>query len=180
MHMTRRVLLAITAIAALTVGCSSTVTHVQRGGAPRARARWVMVPFANHSETPQAGERAEAMLATVLRSRGLPSLDAYGGSQKEDEARLVASDQQRFEEAMSWARTQKYEYAVAGSIEEWRYKAGVDAEPAVGVSVRVIEVANGRVVWSSSGSKTGGGGDSVSGTALKLIDAMVKDLELGQ
>jgi polysaccharide biosynthesis protein PelC len=138
-----------------------------------------MLPFVNHSETPQAGERIEAMLSTLLRAKGVPSLDGYSAP-KEDESRLMVSDHQRLEESIAWAKSQKFDYAVTGSVEEWRYKAGIDGEPAIGLTVRIVDLAkSGTTVWSASGSKTGGSADNASGTALKLLDTMVSELELG-
>ena len=159
------------------IGCGSTVTRVQRTDRPRVKARWVMLPFVNHSETPQAGERVEAMLGTLMRGRGVPYLETYAAP-KDDESRLMVGDRQRLEESMGWAKTQKYEYAVTGSVEEWRYKAGIDGEPAVGITVRIVDLGTNRIVWSSSGSRTGGASDNASGTALKLLDTMVSELEL--
>src|SRR5882762_2767214 len=114
-------LLVFMAGALALAGCGSTQTRVQHGPAARLKARWAMLPFENHSEAPQAGERVEAMLATILRTRGVSGLEMYPAP-KDDEAHLTASDRQRYEEALSWAQTQHVDYAVAGSVEEWRYK----------------------------------------------------------
>jgi hypothetical protein len=176
--MTFRSLLASLALVLFIGGCSSTVTRVQRTERPRVKARWVMLPFVNHSETPQAGERVEAMLATLMRGRGVPHLESYVAP-KDDESRLMVGDRQRLEESTGWAKSQKYEYAVTGSVEEWRYKAGIDGEPAIGVTVRILDLGTNRIVWSSAGSRTGAASENASGTALKLLDAMVSELELG-
>lgn len=171
-------ILAALPLAATVVGCSSTITKVQKTERPRFKARWVLLPFVNHSETPQAGERVEAMLGTLMRGRGVPHLEAYSAP-KDDDSRLMVGDRQRVEESLTWAKTQKYEYAVTGSVEEWRYKAGIDGEPAVGFTVRIVDLGTGRIVWSSSGSRTGSASENASGTALKLLDTMVSELELG-
>jgi polysaccharide biosynthesis protein PelC len=156
------------------VACSSMTTTFQHTAAVRGKARWVVLPFANYSETPQAGERVEAIVDTLLRRQGISTLDRYPAL-KEDDAHLIISDRQRYEESLAWAVTQKYDYGVAGSVEEWRYKSGVDGDPAVGLTVRVVELSTNRVVWSASGTR-GGSGDTASGAALKLLDAMVLDL----
>lgn len=157
--------------------CGSTVTTVHRTTSLRSTARWVMLPIANYSEAPQAGERIEALLETLLRRGGIESIEHYPAL-KEDDTHLVMSDRQRFEESLAWAKAQHFDYAVSGSVEEWRYKSGLDGEPAVGVSVRIVELGTGRVLWAASGTKTGGGGDNASGTALKLLDALVGELSL--
>lgn len=157
--------------------CGSTVTSVQAAAPLRVSARWVMLPVANYSEAPQAGERVEEMLETVLRKAGVDSLGHYPPP-KEDETHLVMSDRQRYEEARAWAKTQPFDYGVTGSVEEWRYKSGLDGDPAVGVSVRVVDMRTDRVVWSASGTKTGGGGNNASGTALELLTALLNNMSL--
>ena len=159
----------------LAMGCGGPVTSVHRNGETKAGTRWALLPVQNHSETPQAGERVEAILETLLRKRGVTQLDHYPAP-KEGDAQLFASDRQRYEAALDWARGSKYDYAVTGSVEEWRYKSGLDGEPAIGVSMRVVELATGKVVWAATGTQTGSGTENASGTALKLLDRLVHDL----
>jgi hypothetical protein len=163
----------------VTSACATTVKNVHQTAPLRAKARWVMLPVANYAETPQAGERLEALLDTVLRQDGIGALDQYPPL-KEDDSHLIMSDRQRYQESLAWAQQQHFDYAVAGSVEEWRYKSGLDAEPAVGVTVQVIELATNRVVWSASGTRTGNGGDNASGTALQLVDTLLADLRVVQ
>lgn len=170
------VVLVVSAFALLASGCSNTVTSIHRGGAVRTNAKWAILPVQNHSETPQAGERVEAFLDTLLRKEGISVLDKYPAP-KDDDTHLVTSDRQRYEAALEWARTAKYDYAVTGSVEEWRYKSGVDGEPAIGVSMRVLDVANNKVVWAATGTKTGSSSENTSATALKLLDVMLRELQ---
>lgn len=165
------------ALAALVVGvgCGGPVTSVHRAGEVKTGSRWALLPVQNHSETPQAGERVEAILETLLRKRGVSQLDHYPAP-KESDAQLFTSDRQRYEAALDWARGGKYDYAVTGSVEEWRYKSGLDGEPAIGISMRVVELSTGKVVWAATGTQTGSGTENASGTALRLLDRLVHDL----
>ena len=172
--MTRSIVVLL--IALLCAACNSTVQRVSHHAPVKLKSRWAMLPFSNHSETPQAGERAEALLGTILRARGVNQLEPYPAPKEEE--KLMAGDRLQLEEAIGWAKKQKVDYAVLGSVEEWRYKGGVDAEPAVGVSVQVMEVSTSRILWVASGSHTGSGSESTSGVALKLLDAMVKELDV--
>jgi hypothetical protein len=156
-------------------GCGGGSTTVVRSGPVRSAGRWVILPMVNNSETPQAGERLEAILDTLLRKNGVASLDRYPPP-KEDDTHLVSSDRQRYETAFEWARGAKYDYAVGGSVEEWRYKSGLDAEPAIGISMRVFDVSNGKVLWAATGTKTGGSNQNTSATAMELLHQMVAQL----
>ncbi|MBX3206041.1 MAG: hypothetical protein KF764_13295 [Labilithrix sp.] len=159
----------------LGLGCAGPITSVHRAGEVKASSRWALLPVQNHSETPQAGERVEAILETLLRKGGVGQLDHYP-SPKEGDAQLFTSDRQRYEAALEWARGSKYDYAVTGSVEEWRYKSGLDGEPAIGVSMRVLELASGKVVWAATGTQTGTSAENASGTALRLLDRLVHEL----
>lgn len=159
----------------LAVGCGGQVTRIHRAGEVKDGARWALLPVQNHSETPQAGERVEAILETLLRKGGVAHLDHYPAP-KDGDTQLFTSDRQRYEAALDWARGSKYDYAVTGSVEEWRYKSGLDGEPAIGVSMRVVELTTGRVVWAATGTQTGTGTENASGTALRLLDRLVHDL----
>lgn len=155
-------------------GCS--VTDVHRSQQLDASARWALLPIANYAETPQAGERAEAILTTLLHQQGVRTLTR---APRSDRGGLPEFDQgAALEQSMRWARSQGYRYGVTGAVEEWQYKTGLDGEPAVGISLRVIDVNTGETVWSASGSKAGWGYATVSGTAQQLMSDLVGDMPL--
>lgn len=171
----RRASMMLLVVLTFVSGCGTTGTTVVRSGAVRSTGRWVILPVVNNSETPQAGERLEAILDTMLRKGGVATLDRYPPP-KEDDTHLVSSDRQRYEAALEWARGAKYDYAVGGSVEEWRYKSGLDAEPAIGISMRVLEVNTGKVLWAATGTRTGGSNQNTSATAVELVDTMMRQL----
>jgi len=152
------------------------VTDVHRGDELAASARWAQLPIANYAESPQAGERAGAILATLLHQRGIAQLTP---APRSDSGGLPEFDQQAvLQDALNWARGQGYQYGVTGSVEEWQYKTGLDGEPAVGISLRVIDVNTGATVWSASGAKAGWGYSTLSGTAQQLMSDLVSDMPL--
>ncbi len=137
---------------------------------------WVLLPMVNLAEAPLAGEKVEAMIGNALRLRGVGNL-AYPVVAL-PEGKLLLDDRQRFETALKMARQTTAEYAVTGTVNEWRYKVGLDGEPSVGLTLQVIELPSAKVLWSVSGARTGWGYASVSGTAEQLIDEMLSNLAL--
>ncbi|MDE2149242.1 MAG: hypothetical protein KGJ55_05285 [Gammaproteobacteria bacterium] len=169
-------------IAALMFGASTllsgcAVTDVQSAPAFAADARWAMLPMVNASETPLAGERAEAIAGTLLRKRGLADLTHYP-PQTDASGLPELDDHRRLESALRWARSQNFRYGVSGAVSEWTYKTGLDGEPAVGLTLQVIDIASGRVLWSASGADSGWGYDSLSGTAQRLLNRLIARLPL--
>jgi hypothetical protein len=76
-------------------------------------------------------------------------------------------------EAEKWARIQNARYAIYGAVDEWRYKVGIDGEPAVGVALHIIDLQSNAVVWSGVGGKSGWSRESLSGVAQKLIKRLL-------
>lgn len=160
----------------LLFGC--TTVAVQPGPPLDSGVQWVLMPIANYSESPQAGKRMEAILATLLRVRGVRHL-ALSPPPETTGSIPVLDEQERYEHSLRWARGQDLRYGITGSIQEWRYKSGVEREPAVGLSLRVLDIATGEVLWSASGARSGWGREPISGTAQKLLSEILAAIEFG-
>ncbi|MFL9814140.1 penicillin-binding protein activator LpoB [Stutzerimonas sp. VN223-3] len=165
--------LALLAVAFFLSGCSS-FTDQSASALPRDAA-WGLVPIVNYSQAPQAGERAEQILLSVLAERGLQPRHYPFVAQ--GVAPLI-DDRERLSHAMAWAQAERLDYVIGGSVEEWQYKSGLDGEPAVGMSLKVIEVASGRVVWNNSGARAGWSRESLAGTAQKVLRELAGALRL--
>ncbi|MFI8738016.1 penicillin-binding protein activator LpoB [Ectopseudomonas toyotomiensis] len=164
--------LTLVVIAALATGCSS-FTRESGQTLPR-NASWGMAPLVNYAQTPQAGERAEQILISILAEEGVRPL-MYPQAPRQD--LLLQDDRERQIQALDWARQQRLAYVITGSVEEWQYKNGLDGEPAVGISLQVLEPATGRVVWSSSGARAGWSRESLAGAAQKVLRELVGNLD---
>ncbi|MFV3383948.1 penicillin-binding protein activator LpoB [Pseudomonas sp. NY15364] len=164
--------LTLVVIAALATGCSS-FTRESGQTLPR-NAAWGVAPLVNYAQTPQAGERAEQILISILAEEGVRPL-MYPQAPRQD--LLLQDDRERQIKALDWARQQRLAYVITGSVEEWQYKNGLDGEPAVGVSLQVLEPATGRVVWSSSGARAGWSRESLAGAAQKVLRELVGNLD---
>jgi hypothetical protein len=113
----------------------------------------------------------------LLREHGVGALDRYPAL-KEDEVHLLLSDRARYDSALAWARSQHYDYGVTGTVEEWRYKAGNESEPAIGLTLSVIALGENKVVWSGSGAQVGSSFQNTSGVALSLLATLVDGMTL--
>jgi TolB-like protein len=138
-------------------------------------ASWTVLPIVNQTETPQAGQRAASIAQSLLASGGFRQLTRYPAS-ADDENLFDPAKPDAGARALDWARAQKIQYALTGAVTEWRYKVGVDGEPAVGITFDVIEVESGKVLWSAAGSRTGWSRDALSGVAQKLEKQLLEPL----
>lgn len=147
----------------------SACSTLDKGQAPilEKQANWAVLPFANHTETPLAANRAEAISESLLRTRTGNKVKRYPVAQQE--ALFETSERKQLDEAIEWARKQGVRYALTGAVDEWRYKVGVDGEPAVGIALSIIDVESGETVWSGTGGKSGWSREALSAVAQQLI-----------
>lgn len=160
----------------LLAACS--VIDVQKDASFSSSERWMILPFQNYSQAPRAGEQVEEMLATLFRIRGVSDIEMYQQQDEDKSGWLEFNDRKRQEKALLLANKYNVSYAVTGSVEEWQYKLGVGSEPAVGLTIRVIEVATGKVIWSATGSRSGWSTGSLSGTAQKLLRDLISSIRI--
>jgi len=158
----------------------SACAVVDSGRAPATSAAdaWVVLPIVNYTETPQAGLRAETIAASILKARGFTNLKQYPAALN-GESLFEPAEREAVARALDWARGEHARYALTGAVDEWRYKVGVDGEPAVGITLQVIDVQSGNVIWSAAGSRTGWSRDAVSAVAQKLLRELLSPLGRG-
>ncbi|MBD3766677.1 MAG: penicillin-binding protein activator LpoB [Gammaproteobacteria bacterium] len=138
---------------------------------------WVLLPIVNHTDTSQASLKAEAILQALLASKGVTQLKIYPAEMNNDSL-FQPNDRKSVDHAMTWAKSEGARYAITGSIEEWQYKVGIDGEPVVGLTLRVIDLSNQAVVWSSVGAKSGWSRSALSGVAQELIKELLASLPI--
>jgi len=156
-------------------GCA--VTDRSSGEAPALSKAdgLAMAPLANNTETPQAGQRAVSIAQTLMTSYGYSNVMRYPAS-ADDETLFDPAKPDRQQAVLAWAQKQNARYLLTGSVNEWRYKVGVDGEPAVALTFEIIDVETGKLIWSSSGSRTGWSRDAVAGVAQKLERSLLQPL----
>jgi hypothetical protein len=163
---------------ALGFGCAGGTYRVHSSAPLRSDARWALLPVVNLTETPLAGEKVEAILAALLRTHDVSRLESYPQPAQEDDALPDLNERHRLEAATAWAKTHGFDYGVTGAVSEWRYKTGLDGEPAVGVMIEILELSTGQVVFSASGASTGWGRESLSGTGQQVVDRLLSELRV--
>ena len=98
-----------------------------------------IVSFKNYSQTPYADKKAISILKGVLRSKGFKVEDKDAN------------------------------YFLYGKVIEWRYKVGIDGEPAVSLYIEIKD-KNGSIVYSGVASKSDWGNKSLGTCAQELME----------
>lgn len=117
----------------------------------------------NYTDTPRAGMRAANIVEGILLTKGyrvtshlkdkLPSLKKARKKAKDDGSK----------------------YFLYGGVSEWRYKTGIDGEPAVSFQLSLYKTKNAKLVWSATGSDSDWGNASIGTTAQDLLTEMMNN-----
>ena len=135
-----------------------------------------VLPFANATEAPQAQDRVQAITVSLLRQKGLRTVVVY--PQAPSDNPLEAQPSVTNAQVLDWARSQGARYALSGTVTEWRYKTGVDSEPAVGVTLQIVDIASGQVVWTATGGRSGWGYQALAAVGQAQIADLLRGLRV--
>jgi polysaccharide biosynthesis protein PelC len=148
----------------LFAGCSQTQIESPYAFPTKSPyAKIAVYALHNYTDTPQAGMRAANIVEGVLLARGFNAINAIS----ESSAEMTLDDK------LLEARKKGMHYIITGGVSEWRYKTGIDGEPAVSLQLKVISVATGNVLWSTTASDHDWGNASIGTTAQSLIEEML-------
>ena len=159
------------------LGACSVLDHSPAGVRFDKQAKWVLLPIVNNTDTAQAGLRAEAVTEALLRARGVANLTIYPPALNRDTL-FEPAERKVQDEAIKWARGSGARYVVYGAVDEWRYKVGIDGEPAVGITLYVMDLASGAVAWSGAGAKTGWSREALSAVGQQVIRELLAGAQL--
>lgn len=161
----------LTLAAALTLaGCSSSHYNTFKFK-PAPASVFAVIPLENYTESPLAGIKAASIAAGILSARGISVADRFSAAQENQ------LGETKLRKTLSDLAAANITYTMTGSVNEWKYKAGLDGEPAVSVTLRLFENKTGAMVWTSVASKTGFPRQSTSVLAQKLLDKALSELK---
>jgi len=166
--------IAIVALLVFIAGCSGTALITTQKSLPsvykdinatheeKCDVSITLFRLHNYTDTPRAGMRASNIIEGLFLAKGfivkshitdkLPSMKKARKIAKEDGSK----------------------YFVYGGVSEWRYKTGIDGEPAVSFQVSLYKTKNSNLVWSATGSDSDWGNASIGTTAQDLLFEMMR------
>lgn len=156
----------------------STLTSTERVSVSASQS-WVLLPISNLSTTPRAGQAASSMAETHLRTHGVTKVKAYENPPALNLVSLL-DDENQLNDARQWAKNNGFRFGLTGTIHEWHYKSGPDKEPAVGMSLKVIDLVTDEVVWQGTTAKTGWGYANVSAVANKVVNQLMSQISINR
>jgi len=148
----------------LLTACNNTQISINRNFPATAKSQKIaLYSLHNYTDTPRAGLRAANIAEGLLLANGYSIQN-----------RMVAgASDLSLNEKISDARRHNIRYLFTGGVSEWRYKTGIDGEPAVSLQLKLIDVSTKSVVWSATGSDSSWGNTSIGVVAQELISGML-------
>lgn len=135
---------------------------------------FAVMPFVNQSNTPLAAENVATIVCSELSAKNINYV-AYESADEPKDLKSILDDSYTTRKANEWLKSVSHNYVISGSVDEWNYKAGLDGEPVVSVTVRVKDV-NGNVVYEKTGSRSGFGRESLNGAGQKVVENILGDI----
>ena len=167
--------LQLFALLLLLPGCTTTVVHdVGNPHFNEGKFTLVMPSFLNATDNEHAGQALTQLMGSALLEYGIPLI------QTEEILNKTADESVPKQEVRNQqiAQENKATYLLMGTVHEYRYKSDLNANPAVGITLRLVNVADGRTLWQGSSSKVGRFHASLTSTAQKAVRDLVSKVPL--
>ena len=148
--------------------CSSIV-HKKATVLPSNKT-YAITSFWNYTETPMAGLRAASIVESVLSQKNIVLHSLIDGS---DDVAEKEGKQKLFKRQKAQAKSMGVNYLVTGNVQEWQYKTGIDAEPVVSYSIKIIDLSNNAIVFNGVGAKSAWGHKSIGVVAQEIAKELI-------
>ena len=164
----KKKLLGITFLLFFMAGCS-TLINKKNTQLPKGK-KYAIASFWNYTETPMAGLRASSIVESVLAEKDISLISLIEGSDEMAESKSKAIFLQK---QKALALSMNLDYLVIGNVQEWRYKTGIDGEPVVSYSIKVVDLKNSNIIFNGVGAKSGWGHKSIGVVAQEIAKALI-------
>ena len=148
--------------------CSSII-HKKSNTLP-SNKNYAIASFWNYTETPMAGLRAASIVESVLSQKNITLHSLIDGS---DDIAEKEGKQKLFTLQKDLAKSMGANYLITGNVQEWQYKTGIDAEPVVSYTIKVIDLSNNAIVFNGVGAKSAWGHKSIGVVAQEIAKELI-------
>lgn len=132
----------------------------------------VLIPLENATPDEYAAKAITQIIGTSLVQRGGILLH-YAAIDNIPVDPLAEKKDPSLEEYLDFAKEKKAAYLVAGVVHEYHYKTDLDGDPAIGLTVRLLNPKDGSVLWQGTSSNVGFGHSSLTSAAQKAVQDIV-------
>ena len=158
--------------AALATGCATVVSHGGQQPGAVVVGRILLPRFVNATDDDHAARALTEMTGSALVEAGIPLFQTEETLIKSSAEQAQGPDG-RYAEL---ARTVNATHLVIGTVHEYRYKTDLDGDPAVGLTLRLVDAATGQTLWQGTSGNVGYAFASLTSAGQKSVRALVSQL----
>ena len=158
-----QLLMAISLLSA----CSTMVINTQKFNVNKNDI-YAVFPFDNYTETPYAGLRMASILDGILLSKSYHVINNLQGYQNNGYGNKI-----ELKKMIRKAKEEGAGYLITGNVNEFRYKTGIEGEPAISINIFIYDLTGNKLIWSGVGSATGWSNQSLTTCAQSMLNKMV-------
>lgn len=148
------------------VSCISS-KNISRAPKLNKSEKIAVLTFINNSETPSSGLKVKNIIENELFSKGYNVVFLNADHETDN-----ITEKEIYKKIDEMKKDIKY--FVFGYINEWRYKSGIDFEPAVSLTINIYDAKSDSIVWSGRISENGSSYSSTSNIASKAVKKLLK------
>ena len=161
--------------ASLPMGCATRVYDGESLSSDETKTvRIFMPPFFNATNDDHAGRALTELTGSALVERGIPLYQTEALLLSSQEESSAGTDGRYQDLAQSVGAT----HLLIGTVHEYRYKTDLDGDPAVGITIRIVDAEDGRTVWQGSSSNIGYAFASLTSASQRAVRRLVGRLPL--
>ena len=136
--------------------------------------RLLLPPFINATDDQHASRALTEMTGSALVHAGIALYQTEELVLRTAEDTAQGADG-RYAEI---ARSVQASHLLIGTVHEYRYKTDLDGDPAVGVTMRLVDAATGRTVWQGTSGNVGYAFASVTSAGQKAVNRLVAEMPI--
>ena len=126
-----------------------------------------IIPFVNLTQTPMAGYKVASIVNGVMKTKGY-NVKLFGFSGEEYTP----------EEINTLLNKADKRYIITGYVNEYRYRTGIDGEPASSVTIKVYDKKEHKYIYTSTFSITGDTYNSLGVITQEAINNVIKNAQI--
>lgn len=158
----------------VTAGCATVVHHGGPGLATIRVDRLLLPPFVNATDDEHASRALTEMTGSALVEAGIALFQTEELLIKSAADKAQGPDGRYAELAHSVNAT----HLLIGTVHEYRYKTDLDGDPAVGITLRLVDAATGQTLWQGTSGNVGYAFASVTSAGRKAVRTLVHELPI--
>jgi len=164
--------LSILSILLFASGCAHVVTTGSATGERMSINRLLLPPFVNATDDEHASRAITEMTGSALVQAGIALYQTEELVIRTAQDSAQGPDGRYAEIARSVGAT----HLLIGTVHEYRYKTDLDGDPAVGVTMRIVEASSGETIWQGTSGNVGYAFASVTSAGQKAVNRLVSEI----